>query len=264
MIMEKKKSFHVMKGLHAECLKMKRTVVFWIHLAFPLAGVLLFSIYYSWTQIWDALNKTSAYLQAVGAVYPFIAGVVCAGSIQLEENVGMQFLSGTGRKKEAGLLLKLGTLLLMSFLSAAVAVMGFGAVFGTVLGQDVLGMLFYFKETAAVFLCAVVLYFFHLFLSLQFSRTASIGVGIVETLISALFLTGLGDGIWYYVPCAWAARFAENLVRHAAGASMNGEIQSAVRQEIEKGTVSMAVITAAAFLLFLLWFHYYEGKREQS
>ena len=36
----------------------------------------------------------------------------------------------------------------------------------------------------------------HLFVSFQFGKGASIGLGIVEALLVALLLTGLGDRIW--------------------------------------------------------------------
>lgn len=258
---EKNMGFHIINGVQSELLKMRRTFTFWVHFALPLAGVLLFSLYYSRMQVWDALTKSSAYLQMIGAAYPFVIGVVCPGSVQLEENVGMQFLSGTGRRKTAGLLLKLGTLLLMSLLSTALAVAGFGGAFGIVLGQDQLGMPFYFKVTMMIFLSGVVLYLFHLFLSLQFSRAASIGAGIAESLLSALLLTGLGEGIWYYIPCAWAARLAEYTMRLDRAAGMSREFQAAIRQEFAMGVACMAVITAAAFLLFLVWFHYFEGRK---
>lgn len=258
---EKKTGFHSIHGICSEILKMKRTTALWIHLALPAAAVLLFSLYYSRMQIWDSLTKASAFLQAAGIVYPFVIGVVCSGSIQLEENVGMQFLSGTGSHKTTGLLVKLGTLLLLSLLSAALAVVGFGAVFGGILKQDVLGIPFYFRACGVLFLSVAVLYLFHLFLSLQFSKAASIGAGIAESLVSALLLTGLGEEIWYYIPCAWAVRFAEYTVRLGADKALGQEMKELVIRELERGAVCMAVMTAVAFLLFLLWFHHYEGRK---
>lgn len=261
MRQEKRSGFHIIHGIRSEVMKMRGTFALWVHLALPLLGIVLFSLYYSRMQIWDPLTKASAYLQVTGIAYPFVIGVVCSGSIQLEENVGMQFLSGTGSRKTTGILLKLGTLLLMSFFSNALAVIGFGTVFGSILKQDVLGISFYFMETLLIFLSVAVLYLFHMYLSLQFSKAASIGAGIVETLIGALLLTGLGEGIWYYIPCAWASRFAEYTVQLGQMGEMEQKMHTVLRQELERGVTGMAVITVVVFLLFLLWSYHFEGRK---
>lgn len=259
--MKRNKHLSVVRGIRAELLKMKRTPVFWVHVMMPCVGVILFSMYYAGNQIWDPLDKSSAYLQAVAIVYPFVTGMICTGSVQLEGNSGMQMMSGIGRHKEDGILCKLAALLLLSFASAAAAVIGFGVVFRLILRQDLLGMGFYIKETGILFLSVAALYLIHLFLSLQFSKAASIGMGIVETLVSALMLTGLGDTVWHYIPCAWAVRFVENILRLTKEAGGDAQMQMLIRQDSLRGAVSMAVLTGTVLLLFVLWFHRFEETK---
>ena len=81
----------------------------------------------------------------------------------------------------------------------------------------------------------MVLYAFHLFLSLCFGKAASMAAGIVEAVLAALMLTGLGDGCWPVVPCAWSGRWSSYLLLYEAG----------------------VLITAGIFI----WFHYYEGRQ---
>lgn len=81
------------------------------------------------------------------------------------------------------------------------------------------------KAGVLLWLGSLPLYLEHLFLNLCFSKVVSLAVSIGELLISALFLTGLGEGKWQYVPCTWSARgtslyLAEKFNRRAAlGAS---------------------------------------------
>ena len=60
----------------------------------------------------------------------------------------------------------------------------------------------------AALLClgSIPVYLEHLFLNLQFGKAVSIGVGAAQFLLASLFLTGLGDGKWYFFPCTWSAR----------------------------------------------------------
>lgn len=97
------------------------------------------------------------------------------------------------------------------------------------------------------------LYSFHLFLAFRFNKAISIGVGITESLISALFLTGLGDGIWSYVPCSWSARF----------------VTYALTMEIGKGSLApdckiailiCVMLTISSFILYGIWACRWEGQ----
>ena len=103
---------------------------------------------------------------------------------------------------------------------------------------------------------SVFLYILHLFVSLQFGRGASIGLGIVESLISALALTGLGDGKWYYLPCTWSARLCDYLVY-----SWLNPTKAFGYAEMQKGLIIAIPATIIAFVLSLLWFRNWEGRK---
>src|SRR5699024_9966423 len=62
-------------------------------------------------------------------------------------------------------------------------------------------------------------YILHFFLSFRFSNNISIGIGILESLISALFLTGMGDGRWPFFPSSWSSRFISSLLIKYEGAN---------------------------------------------
>ena len=88
-----------------------------------------------------------------------------------------------------------------------------------ILKQNVLPPNFYIKIVLIIFLSQIFLYIFHLWLSIRFGSGASIGIGIFESLIAGLFITGLGDGIWQYVPCSFAVRFCDNFFIKESGSA---------------------------------------------
>jgi ABC-2 type transport system permease protein len=117
----------------------------------------------------------------------------------------------------------------------------------------------YVKAAGLLIAGSVFLYILHLFVSLRFGRGASIGLGIVESLISALALTGLGDGKWYYIPCTWSARLCDCLVF-----IWNNPSQAVGYTEIEKCMMVAIPATITAFVISLFWFQRWEGSRSNE
>ena len=63
-----------------------------------------------------------------------------------------------------------------------------------IMGNDSIEISFYYKETLIVFSSNILLYMIQYLVVFYFGKGASIGIGIIGSLISALMLTGLGDG----------------------------------------------------------------------
>lgn len=78
--------------------------------------------------------------------------------------------------------------------------------------------------------------------------------GITEGLAAALLLTGLGDGIWCYVPCAWAARLTTCMVLQSAGIqAFDAKCRTAV--------FLCAALTVCGFVLSGIWADRWEGQQ---
>lgn len=56
----------------------------------------------------------------------------------------------------------------------------------------------YVRLTGTLIFGSVPLYLEHLFLNLIFPKTVSQCVGVAQSVVSALFLTGLGEGRWQF------------------------------------------------------------------
>ena len=129
----------------------------------------------------------------------------------------------------------------------------FGAGYTFLLKRSPVSILFYGKASLILLASCFHLYIWHLFLSLRFNKGLSIGVGITESLISALFLTGMGDGRWQYTPCSWSSRFVTYALTKEKGLSL-------INSDFYLGIILCIITTIAAFLLFCVWSCRWEGK----
>lgn len=246
------------KMLRAEFLKMQRTWILWLHIAAPLAGILIFLLYYRISG-WNDWGKISGYIQVVAIVCPTLVGFVCALSAEQEKQAGhFQNILGVGRYQEKNLAVKLASLMLWNLAAVLLAVGGFGAGYYLAVSKMQVPVAFYFVLTGILWVCQLFSYCFHLFLGLKFTKGITIGAGIVESLLAALMLTGMGEGLWQYIPSAWAVRLTGYYIQNAAEVMVNSELVSA---QIKLGCVMLAAFTFTAVLLVFVWFHFYEGNQ---
>jgi len=236
------------RSIRAELVKMRHTFLYPLHLFAVLCGSGIFLLYYR-KAISSEWSQICALGEVIGIALPLAVSLVCAGSVRLEEENHFQvFLAGTVRKAWA-----FGVKCLILWLMGALTVMGTAACFA---GGSVL---LYGREwipagdfwTLVLILCAgsVPLYLEHLFLNLRFSGAVSLGVGTIQFVLSALFLTGLGNGRWQYFPSTWSARG----VALYAGFAANREPGE---------TIGICLlIMAALYAIIRTWFYFYEGRQ---
>lgn len=221
-----------------------------IHILLPLGAAAAFLAYYT-VSPWKPDAKISGYFEVIGVSFPLIIGLVCSKAIEQEGQAGSFQNMLCGIKSRAAIYLsKLIVMILMWAFSIVLAIGVFAVGFKTA------PALMYGKVAILIIAGSVFLYILHLFVSLQYGRGASIGLGIVESLISALALTGLGDKAWYYIPCTWSARFGDNLMYEWLNP---GKVFGYA--EIQKGMMVAIPAMAIALVLSLLWFRNWEGRK---
>ncbi|WP_223068849.1 lantibiotic immunity ABC transporter MutG family permease subunit [Paenibacillus caui] len=242
--------------LKSDVMKMKRQSMLLVHLLVPLAGIALFLGYYSISP-WAPVSKAGGYLQVVAASFPTMIGIVCSMAADQEYAAGKFQQLLTSPSKLLPFISKLTLLLLLGFGSVLLAFGGFGAGFLYLLHDSPFGFGFYLRAACILFVSCIFLYNLHFFISLRFGKGASIGVGITESLLSALLLTGLGDGNWHFIPCAWGARFLTILVQF--GTSSVGSVPSAAN--MHEGIWFCAGETLVLMLLLGLWIWRWEGRK---
>ncbi len=233
--------------VRAEGMKMRHTFIYPLHLAAPLAASVLFLLYYHMTGLSEPA-QLAGYVQVIGVALPFAVSLVCAGNVGLEEQT--RFLVFPGSMAGRGYVFFAKYLLLLALGAFAVfaAVFLFAAGYCGLLGGEDISVELCVGLALALWLGSAPLYLEHLFLNLACEKQVSLCVGVAQLLVSALFLTGLGDGRWQLVPCTWSARGASLFL---AGALWR-----------ETAHTSAASLLAVLFLCagFGLWFYFYEGR----
>ncbi|MFA9465414.1 MAG: lantibiotic immunity ABC transporter MutG family permease subunit [Velocimicrobium sp.] len=237
--------------IRSDCYKFKHTSMLLIHGLIPLGTALLFLGYYS-TSSWKVDIKISGFLEVLSISFPLIIGLICSKAIEQEGQAGgFQVMLCNIKSRTVAYASKLALLLLLGTCSIALAVLVFALGFKAAPG------ILYLKAVGILVAGNFFLYILHQFVSFQYGRGASIGLGIAESLISALALTGLGDGKWYYIPCAWSVRLNDYLVY----IWVNPSSTAIGNAEIEKGLLIALLTSCIALFVSFLWFQNWEGRK---
>ena len=247
--------------LHAEIVKMKHTFLFSLHIALPLLASGLFLLYYH-VQSWSELTQIGAYIEVLGVALPLVISIICAANVGLEEQNHFQSFPGYFRYKCLALAGKCLVLWSMGVLAIAGAIILFGAGYGGLLGKMGISAKEYLVLTLILAGGSLPVYLEHLFLNFTFSRTISQCVGVVQSVFSALLLTGLGDGIWQFFPCTWSARGASTMFNLAViRQELNIEKMSAYTLELRRTWTICPLFLTGMCVIIGLWFYHYEGRQ---
>ena len=226
-----------------------------IHLLIPMLGVALFLGYYS-ISIVNEFNKVSAYIQVLSVSFPFLIGIIISIIVENEQRAGhFQILLASPAKKCKAHFSKLIVVIFFGLISSIVALVGFGVGFD----YAVLNVKFYFHTAILLSISVLPLYMLQYSISLFCGKSFGLVFGTVGSLLSALFLTGLGDGIWSVLPWGITARFSHMLLVSKA---MNTDFvsSSGVIQSIVFILISSTILLALLVFLSNKW----EGRRSED
>lgn len=239
--------------VRADFLKMKGLSLGVAHLVIPLLMNGIFLAYYSYSG-WDVNTKICAFFQAMGCGYPVLIGIFTATVAEQEQNAGNCQNMLTLKRRAAAFLSKFLFLILMGAFSVGLTSLLFGLGFEKLLGNAVLDMATYGIIAFVVWCSSIPLYVWHLFLAFRLGRGAGIGFGITEGLITTLFLTGMGDFIWKYVPGSWTGRIPYTY--------LTGVLEGEEYFEILRNLFPWyGIVTAGGIVCYLLWAVRWEGSR---
>lgn len=248
----------MLRLLRAEFLKTKRTPFLLIHLLVPVILSGLFLAYYSYSP-WNFNDKISVYFQTLVCGFPIIISLVCAMVAEQEAIAGhfQEMLTAT-KTKIFTFVSKLFLLLIFGFTALLVSVGIFSLGSIEMLKENQFDYKFYLIGACILFGSQVLLYIFHFIVSLHFGKGASIGLGIVGALLTALLLTGLGDEIWMYMPYGWGGKFIQVWSLKASGIEL-----SLVETGLQTGIIASICATLLALIMSCIWFWYWEGRKSE-
>ena len=223
------------------------------HLVIPLLMNGIFLAYYSYSG-WDVSTKVCVFFQAMGCGFPVLIGIFTASVAEQEQNAGNCQNMLTLKRRVVAFLSKFLFLIIIGGFSVGLTSLLFGLGFEKLLGNAVLDMETYGIIAFVVWCSSIPLYVWHLFLAFRLGRGACIGFGITEGLITTLFLTGMGDFIWKYVPGSWTGRIPYTYLA--------GLLEGAENFETLRGLFPLYVfVTAGGIVCYLLWAAHWEGSR---
>lgn len=244
----------LIKLLKADIMKLKSTQMVWMHIYVPLLGLIIFLGYYFITPS-SSFGKISVYLQVLCIAFPVLIGIITSIAADQEHTAGgcQNILSSLGPKYLTATS-KLILLIILGTLSTVLAVMGFYIGYSFI-DNNIYPINIYLAVVGILIGSNVFLYILHFFLSFRFSKGISIGVGMAESFASALFLTGMGDGRWPFVPSFWSIRFVESLLMQYQNSS-----SVFIDPDLHLGIIVAIVATMFSFVAILVWFTRWEGN----
>ena len=111
------------------------------------------------------------------------------------------------------------------------------------------------KMATLLWLGEVIVYGWQLFLALRFGRTVTLTVGAVGTLLAALMQTGMGDGLWPFIPYGWGGRLMLAAFAQALGAPVVNFC------ELQLGLFLCILFTCGMRGVLGVWFSRWGGQR---
>lgn len=240
-----------LRCLKADFIKTKRTSIRLAHLWIPMCVAGIFLAYFLFCP-WSEEEKIEVYYQVLGCAFPFLIGIFCVIVAEQEQAAGgfFRILSMTWRARF--IYSKLFLLLLLGAGAAGLASFLFGLGYELVMHRYAVGYGFYLQAALLLVGGSVPLYILHLFLAFRFNKGVSIGLGMTESLLAALSLTGLLGGSWIYVPPVWAARMTTSLVEVWI-------LGKAVGRELGEAVINCVFVSTVGFVLLGIWYRSWEG-----
>ena len=252
--------------IKADFIKTKRLSIRIAHIAIPMGTAAAFLAYYAYAA-WDEYTKVATYYQVLGSGFPTLIGLFCAMLAEQELSAGTFQNMLSVPKRSIAFFSKLLMLILLGAGAVLLTSALFGAGYFFFLGQQYIHYSFYIGAAFILTSSNIFLYVLHLFLAMRFNKGVTIGLGIMESLLSALLLTRLGDGIWIFIPVAWASRFITMFLQRIstydiispARAVWAARVAEPLFRECKEALAICVVITVGGISAFGVWACRWDG-----
>lgn len=248
----------VLYQIQSDKIKLSKTSFFILHLAIPVIGLLFFLGYLSITKA-QLMSVTIGFLQLLSIIYPVIIALVTSVLCEQEIEAGGGFFILSVQSRARVLLSKIVFLLLGSIFACGFLGIGYGLLAPIIREEYTFTMSQLLMKMLIISGCSIFLYGLHLGIGLKFGRNVNFAISVMEVLLSALMLTGLGDTLWFFLPCAWGARLSS--------ISMDNSIiqGNSLFITMQKTMPTFIIITTLLlFLCLFLWFNRWEGRKSDD
>lgn len=245
--------------LKSDWYKFLKSKIIISHFLIPIIGVILMLTYFTLSP-WSEIEKVSAYIQVISMAFPLVISIIITMVYEQEEEAtGFQYFLSTPNKRYTPHISKLFLLFFFGIVATMISTLGFGIVFNTI-NKDGFSTLFYFILAIIMFISNIPLYMLQYLVVFYFGKGASIGVGIIGSLITALMMTGIGDGLWFILPWGYSIRLSSYFFQYEITNNLNWILQS----EVKLAIISLITITVISMIFLIIFSIYWEGRKEYS
>lgn len=242
----------MLKIIKSELYKMKHTWLVWVHIVLPIAYSVFFYVASITTSLknFEKNDIVQTYFVILGAMLPIVCSFITSKVVDMEASAGnFQVLLSTTKSRTKAYLGKLIVMELGFIVSLMLAIIIFAVLSGYQHALDWLIELF------LIFISSIALYIIHTWIGFALSSGASVGLGFIETMISLLLMTILGDNIWYFIPCTWATRLPATFIM------MRNVLDSSYfYREIRLWSFVATLMILILLISSIIWFNKWDGK----
>lgn len=235
----------------SEIHRVRHTWIPWVHIILPIFYSVLFFGVAKITGMKNLANYDiiKDYLVILGGVFPIICGAITYKSIDMEADAGNFQVMLQAKSRVKAYTGKIISLIIGFLFSSFFAIIIFYVLFGN---QSIIE---YLVEFFLITIGALPIYMIHLWVSLKFGGGATISLGFVETLMALLAMTGLGDKIWYFIPCTWSSRLSATYI---LGKNVTNNLH--LYGEFKKWVIFGIPIIIIILVISIIWFNRWDGK----
>lgn len=228
------------------------------HFLIPIVGLIMMLVYFTLSS-WSQAEKVSAYIQVISMAFPLIISIVITMVYEQEEVATFIYFLSTPTKRYIPHMSKLILLFFFGLMATIISILGFGILFNT-MGIDILNIIFYLKLAMIIFVSSTPLYMLQYFVVFKFGKGSSIGMGIIGSLVTALMITGIGDGLWFILPWGLSIRLSSYFFQYKITNNLNWILQS----EVKLGILLLIVMIIIGIAIIIIFSNYWEGRKEYS
>lgn len=243
----------LMNCLRADAHKIKGLSLVPAHILIPIFAVVLY-LAYGFGRGWSEPGQLEAFYELIGMGFPLLIGIFSAVIAEQEASAGRGQNLLTLRNRMAAFFSKLVLLLILALLALLGTSLLFAGGCAKLLGNTAFGVEIYVIMAFVMWGSSIPLYVWHLYLAFVAGKGVTMGIGIVEAMASALFLTDIGKLVWPYAPFSWTARIPKTYLSYRFGQAESMTLHGNL-------LFLYGIVTAGSLVCYLFWAARWEGNR---
>lgn len=238
-----------------------RIMVYFSPIIYPIL-MLWYSSFSRGSELWQ-LNIHSIFSQGLGLLLPMVVALLTTLVVQQEEQAASFIgLLAEPVSRKSIYVSKLLMVIFITIIDLLLATAIFLVGMKFVLHIENIYYIKFFESALLLALGTLFLYGFHLIVAFMFGVGPNIVIGSIGLIAAGLMATGLGDGIWQYIPWAWPIRLGGMIGATFPEYSYSSVIANYFNSELLKGVVPAVVLFILVLIIGSLWFERWEGRKE--